>query len=135
MLPDGSSGPRFGCERCWPPAAAAAWEARGTLTHVADLIDDSHFHVMILACPHCAQRFVSVFTETIDWQGGDDPQDWALLPLSAEEAAEPAGQGASLSEARLNALAPDRRSLQRRCPNPEPERTFWGTGRFVGWHD
>ena len=64
----------FGCERCWPPIADAAWEARGGLTHVAELIDDSHFHVMILACPCCTQRFVSIFTETIDWEDGDDPQ-------------------------------------------------------------
>jgi hypothetical protein len=53
----------FGCASCWPPTAADAWEARSTLTHVAELIDESHFHVMILACPRCSQNFVSVFTE------------------------------------------------------------------------
>ena len=63
MVDDGP-GQDFGCERCWPSTADAAWEAREELTHVQELIDDSHFHVMILACPCCTQRFVSVFTET-----------------------------------------------------------------------
>jgi hypothetical protein len=66
MMVDDGAKQDFGCEHCWPSTADAAWEARGALTHVQDLIDESHFHVMILACPHCSQRFVSVFTETID---------------------------------------------------------------------
>src|SRR5262245_42703618 len=61
----------FGCVRCWPPTPNAAWEARGSLRRVADLVDESHFSVGIMACPDCAQRFVSVFTETIDWAHGD----------------------------------------------------------------
>lgn len=73
MMGDDGPGEDFGCKRCWPPSAGAAWKARGALTHVAELIDESHFHVMILACPRCTQRFVSVFTETVDWADGDDP--------------------------------------------------------------
>ena len=56
-----------GCERCWPSEADAAWEARRKLACAVELVDESHFHVMILACPSCEQRFLSVFTETIDW--------------------------------------------------------------------
>jgi len=42
-------------------------EARRALDFEAELIDESHVHVAILACGQCGQRFVSVFTETIDW--------------------------------------------------------------------
>ena len=36
---------------------------------------------MILGCARCSQGFVSVFTKTIDWEDGDDPQFWTLLPI------------------------------------------------------
>ncbi len=78
----------FGCGRCCPPSADAAWEARRSLTHVVKLIDDLHFHVMILACPGCNQRFLSVFTEMVDWAEGDDSQYWTLLPITGAEAAD-----------------------------------------------
>ena len=125
----------FGCEHCWPVAADAAWEARAALTHVADLIDESHFHVMILACPACAQRFASVFTETIDWVNGDDPQDSTLLPITEAEDADLVQRGASLTEADLNWVGSGRRSLRRDCPSGTAERTFWGKGISVGRHD
>ena len=65
-----------GCKRCWPSSADAAWKARDGLKLSAELIDESHFHVMILACPQCGQQFISVFTEMIDWINGDDAQYW-----------------------------------------------------------
>lgn len=126
---------RFGCEHCWPAAAHVAWEARGTLTRAAELVDESHFHVMILACPQCAQPFASVFTELIDWVDGDDPQYWTLLPITDAEAAALLGRGDSLSEADLNALGPNRRSLQRDHPKGAPPRLSWGSGLYVGPHD
>src|ERR671932_749084 len=58
---------KFGCELCWPADARAAWVARGGLTRLEGLVDESHFIVTILACPRCDQRYVSIFTETIDW--------------------------------------------------------------------
>ncbi len=135
MMADDEPGDDFGCEQCWPPAADAAWEARGALTHVAELIDESHFHVMILACPRCPQRFISVFTETIDWVDGDDPQYWTLLPITAAEAADLVQQRASLPETMLNALGPGRRALRLDHPKASAPRLFWGTGIRVGWHD
>jgi len=133
----GDHGPQddFGCRRCWPPAADAAWEARGALTHRVDLIDESHFHVMLLACPECAQRFVSVFTETVDWADGDDPQYWTLLPITEAEADDLVQQRDSLTETRLDALGPGRRCLRRDYPKAARPRTFWGTGCSVGPHD
>jgi hypothetical protein len=132
---DGGLMENFGCERCWPSTAEAAWEARETLTRVQELIDESHFHVMILACARCTQRFVSIFTEMIDWAGGDDPQYWTLLPITEKEAADLVQQKSSLTEASLNALGPGRRCLQHDYPKASAPRTSWGTGIFVGPHD
>ena len=125
----------LGCTRCWPSAADAAWQARSTLTHVSELIDESHFHVMILACPSCTQRFVSVFTETIDWTDGDDPQYWTVLPITTAEAAELVQQGDSLNEPMLEALGPGRPSLRRDYPKGGTRHIYWSTGISVGFHD
>jgi hypothetical protein len=126
---------RFGCERCWPADADAAHEARRTLTGEADLIEESHFYVRIRACPNCSQRFISVFTETIDWDDGDDPQYWALLPLTAAEAADLIQQGSSLTEATLNALGRGRKCLQHDHPKGMKARSYWGTSLSVRHHD
>src|SRR5688500_15997153 len=88
----------FGCTRCWPASADDAWAARKTTPCEAELIDESHLHVMILACPACEQRFASVFTETVDWVDGEDPQYWVVLPITAAEAADLAERRASLTE-------------------------------------
>ncbi len=135
MMVDDGSKRDLGCERCWPPIAEAAWEAREGLAHVAELIDESHFHVMILACPSCAQRFVSIFTESIDWKDGDDPQYWTLLPITEVEAIDLVRHQDSLTETELNALGRDRRSLRRDHPKATEPRTFWGIGISVGMHD
>lgn len=125
----------FGCDRCWPADAEAAWEARRGLTRLEELIDESHFRVMILACPRCAQRYVSVFTEMIDWKDGEDPQYWALLPITEAEAEGLSQRGASLDEMSLNMLGRARRCLRRDYPKAEPPRVFWGSGVRVGPHD
>ncbi len=125
----------FGCKRCWPADAQAAWDARGGLTRREELIDESHFHVMILACQRCAQRYVSVFTELIDWKDGEDPQYWTLLPITAAEAESLTQRGTSPDETSLNMLGRSRRCLRREHPKSEPPRVFWGSGLRVGPHD
>ena len=134
MNEDGS-GEKFGCERCWPPFAEAAEMARRAHTHEAELIDESHFHVMIRACAGCAQRFVSIFTEIIDWADGDDPQYWTLLPITQAEAADLIQRSGSLSETTLNALGANRRCLRHDRPKGESARSYWSTGVLVGRHD
>ena len=124
----------FGCLQCWPALADAAWEARKGLVRVSDLIDESHFHVMILSCPSCAQQFLNVFTETIDWAAGEDPQYWTTLPLTAPEAADLVGRS-GISEADIAFMAPGRRSLRRDYPKDELPRDYWGNGILVGPHD
>lgn len=124
---------RLGCDACWPESAGIAWKAQQGLASECVLIDESHFIVKIRRCPICAQRFVSVFTERIDWLGGDDPQAWTVLPISQAEA-----QLLLFSErieASLADLAPDRRALCRLYPTERGENTFWSVGIFVGLHD
>jgi len=125
----------FGCENCWPSSPEGADAAWGALTREADLIDESHFHVMIRACRSCSQRFLSIFTEMIDWEADDDPQYWTLLPITEAEAADLIRQGNSLTEQTLNSLGSGRRSLHHDHPKGKPPRTCWGTGIWVGPHD
>lgn len=126
----------FGCERCWPDSADAAWIARGTFAPESTIVDESHFHVMILSCPHCSHRFLSVFTETIDWQDGEDPQYWTLLPLTIAEATALAqNDGPPLDESVLNALGPGRKSLGHNCPKGKEPVSYWGIGLRIGHHD
>jgi hypothetical protein len=124
-----------GCAHCWPDSAEAAWGARSVLAQETRLIDESHFIVRVLTCLRCSQRFVSVFTEMIDWEAGEDPQSWSLLPITATEAANLLEDGSSLTEARLNSLGPGRRCLRHDNPKSGGPRLFWGTGLFVGMHD
>jgi len=130
---DGES--RFGCQQCWPESADAANAARSTLKREHDLIDESHFHVMTMKCPACSQVFVSVFTETVDFADGEDPQYWITLPLTAAEAEDLAKQGDGLTEAALNALGPGRKSLAHDFPKGGTPTSYWRTGMNVGHHD
>lgn len=122
------------CERCWPEDAQAAWDAGKGLRTEAEPAEESHFHVRIRVCPACSQKFVAVFTETIDWTDGEDPQYWTRAPVSAEEAA--ALGPAQGIEGRLNALDPRRKTLRRDFPkNAAEPRVYWGTGLAIGPHD
>lgn len=125
----------FGCAHCWPPDAEAALAARSQLARDAVLIDESHYQVAILACRHCAQRFVKVFTEMIDWADGDDPAYRVTMPLTPAEADALRQRGASLTEPQVWALNPNRRSLHHDAPKGAPERVFWGTGIPELMHD
>ena len=125
----------FGCDLCWPADAGAAWAARVGLTRLKELIDESHFIVALLACPRCAQRHLSIFTELIDWEDGNDPQYWTLMPITEAEAEGLIRREASLDETSLNALGRGRRSLRRAHPKAGPPRVFWGSGVLVGPHD
>ena len=125
----------FGCPQCWPADAEAAWRARAKLVPAHDLIDEEHFRLTVRACRGCGQQFLSVFTETIDWDGGDDPQYWTLMPLAKEEAAHLVALGDALDGAALSAIGSDRRCLQRDHPKDKPERTYWGHGLCIGPHD
>ncbi|MEM6292825.1 MAG: hypothetical protein AAGA54_16240 [Myxococcota bacterium] len=69
-----------------PEDAAVAWRDRTQLVAVADLCHESHFSVALQRCSACGQQFASVFSERIDWHGGNDPQSTLLLPVEDAEA-------------------------------------------------
>lgn len=119
----------FGCEQCWPESADAAWTAIQNTKRRNDLIDESHCHVTLRTCRAFSQTFVWVFTEKIDWAEGDDPQHWAVLPVTAEEIS------FALNPKSVNGFQPDRRSLQVDAPKGGGTAIFWSTGLFIGEHD
>lgn len=135
MPDEDSRAPRFGCGRCWPDSAEAAYEALKLLTTETVLIDESHFRVTIRVCPDCTQPFVSIFTETVDWDGGEDPQYRTLLPLTPAEANDLTQRGDGTTEAALNAVGRSRKSLRHDWPKGVEPRSYWATGIAVGPHD
>lgn len=90
---------------------------------------------MILVCPGCAQRFVSVFTEIIDWKDGDDSQYWTVLPITESEALDLVQQGHTLTEKKLNTLGRGRRCLRRDYPKGTVPCISWGVGISIGFHN
>lgn len=86
--------------------------------------------VWIGKCGACGQRYLSVFTERIDWVNGEDPQDWALMPVTEEESAAASG-GAALGE-----IGVGRRCLRAYHPSDDGMRMFWSVGpAVIGPHD
>lgn len=124
-----------GCERCWPESAEAAWKARSDLRERAMWIDESHFNVRGLECQHCTRRFVSVFTENIDWAHGDDTQNWMMAPVTVSEYRRLEALLASSIGAALRVVPAARRSLCRHHPSGDDARTFWTTGIDIGLQD
>ncbi len=118
----------FGCSVCWPETAEAAWEARKNLIAKRWLVDESHFRVVVVMCPTCSQRFVSVFMETIDWADGEDPMYWSIVPLDASEADE-------ISLENFAQVGTGRRSLFHAFPKGAPEETRWDSGVVLMPHD
>ncbi len=118
----------FGCEICSPTDPEAAWAARKGLTRTQELVDESHFIVAVLTCPACGQARVSVFVEEIDWAGGDDPQHWTLLPVTAAEVVELTQLDQNGLCHRLAELGAGRVCLHRDFPKDGPIRVTWGNG-------
>jgi len=89
---------------------------------------------MLLRCPSCEQSFISVFTEQIDWQDGNDPQYWTTIPLTETEASL-VSSATPLTEEEINAIDHSRRSLHHDFPKDGKKRVAWGRGIRVGTHD
>jgi hypothetical protein len=99
------------CDACWPEDAEEAWARVRGHRREARLMDEPHFSVVVFACAACGQRFVDVFCERIDWQGGQDPQAWLIVPVSEEEARTLEGLADAALERAIVAIAPKRRCL------------------------
>ncbi len=126
----------FGCPQCLPEDAHAASEAMEHIQIDQALIQESHFSIKLRSCPTCRQAFVSVFTERIDWQDGEDPPRWIVMPLTADEVLRlTAHQEPGALERNVQFIAPDRQSLCLDHPKGEPSKTFWMRGIRIGRHD
>lgn len=123
-----------GCPACVPPKAPTRSESLG-LELVSRLVEESHYIVSVCACPSCGQDFVRVFTERIDWAGGEDPQRVTVLPITREEAQALISAGEQLDEAELSRMGFERRFLEFDWPSDESMRSRYTTGHLVGYHD
>jgi hypothetical protein len=125
-----------GCGTCFKNDAVAVWKERPRFPLIRRLIDEPHFIVSIVACPDCAQRFLSVFTERIDWVNGEDPTESSLFPLSEDDAARVAALGPDDDLLQLDCLRQSRRHLRTDWPNAGPKQAWWTTDSLrIGWHD
>jgi len=122
----------FGCAACHGDDAVAvvAYYQSGGLEIDERLSDDSHFGVTIRHCTRCQQRFLYVFTEFVDWQGGEDDQYTEVVPISAAEAAEALQRASDLQF--LGSLGIGRRRLSTAWPRAAKEKAIgWCTGAFA----
>lgn len=119
----------FGCTKCYGDDADAAYDRGREPVHT--LIDDSHFGVSIQSCATCGQRFVVIFTEIVDWVGGDDSQYCDILPVTEQEAADLARQEENVDLRALGMLGDGRRRLVMEYPRGGEKRVLWKTGAFT----
>ncbi len=124
-----------GCSACFPPDAAQAWQARDSLVDLGMLLDDSHYIVRAMQCTACGQRFVSVTTEQVDWDNGDDPVHRVQLPISEVDHQMLTTRHPAALEAALHALDPTRRALHFDWPKDGAQGVYWGKGLRVLPHD
>lgn len=99
----------FGCPRCVP--AEPVKIGRLGLVDVDRLVDESHFSLTIKRCEACGQRFAGIFTERIDWHGGEDSMTSNLLPLTDDEADRMLAAGADPDIAEVVAIGKTRQYL------------------------
>ncbi|RDI67383.1 hypothetical protein [Nocardia pseudobrasiliensis] len=120
---------RFGCAACYGDDEHATWQHfRNNCPRDRNLVEDSHFIVGLLHCGQCDQRFVSVFTEFIDWTAGEDPQYTTIMPLTESEAT--ALLDGSLQVHAIGDLGANRQHLHHDWPSGTPPQLSWGRGRF-----
>lgn len=134
MVPAGASVAvvMVGCPNCLPADAQQAWDGFRDLVEVAVPIDEPHHRVTILSCARCRQRYVAVFTETVDWAAGEDPQHRTVMAITADEAEALAAHAAASD---LESL-PQRRSLVVDHPTGTATATArWSHGIVVPHHD
>ena len=119
---------QFGCPVCRPETAEAAWEATRKLEPRHKLVDESHYTLRVRGCPACGQPFLSVFTELVDWEGGDDSQGWVVIPITPEEEADLLAGKYFQKDHLIYEIGEDRPSVWRICPRGAECYIRWGAG-------
>lgn len=124
------------CSSCHDTDPHRSWASSRVLVAGARLVDESHFSVTLARCPACDQAYACTFSERIDWSGGDDPQDWLVIPLEATEVQALSAAPADAVEAALNALAPRRYLLRWFAREATAPEARWREGKiWVAPHD
>ena len=132
--PKAAPAPAFGCARCAGEDAAAAWEAMQS-KRGPSLVQESHFSIRITECS-CGQAFVVVFTERMDFNNGEDEQDWLAVPLTSEERSKLTAASEAELPGLVTKLGRERRFLVRSYPPGAGISAWWRTGGFmIGPHD
>ncbi|MEU8637471.1 hypothetical protein AB0C38_35285 [Amycolatopsis sp. NPDC048633] len=118
----------FGCARCSGEDALTALAFCTTrLRETHRLVEQSHFSIALRECPECGQAFAAIFTEFVDWTGGEDAQYFDYVPLTAAEVTSLAAQGSGVDLVRLGALGSVRRRLSSSWPTGAKKRIAWRT--------
>jgi hypothetical protein len=122
---------------CLGDDSRAASEAIRKAEHISMLVDESHFGVSILRCVRCAQHFLSLFCERVDWAEGDDPQTTVMVPVSEGEVQRLKTANVAIDEnAILEILANERRFLYHDMPKGAADTLAWKTRPlFIPGHD
>jgi hypothetical protein len=118
----------FGCRRCYgeDPQTVWAYYEEG-LAVEQELVGDSHFLVQLRRCAECGQQFVWIFSEAVDWEGGEDAQRREIVPVSGAEAE----AAVMLHSPSLAALGLDRRYLETDWPTDAADPSVeWSTGEL-----
>jgi hypothetical protein len=127
---------RLGCEACLRGSPEQAWSALAALRVVDELVDEPHYRVRLLECPVCGDRCASVFAESVDWQDGDDAQEWLVLPLSRDEAEYLIGQQPEQVGPILETIGRSRRFLDVDHPTGRARTLRWVAGGLhIPLHD
>lgn len=125
---------QIGCETCWAPEAATAWNLIKDVPIEARLIDEPHYIVQIRVCSSCGQNYLQVTTEVVDWQDGEDPISRTVIPIDNEERARLLATQ-PLDTATIEGIGTGRPSLRYCWPKNAAPTLFWGAGVRVGIHD
>ena len=125
----------FGCSECWPQEAEPAHKGLPALKIETYLVDESHYIVTTRHCPRCSQKFLTVITETVDFAGGEDPQQRIVMPITPKENELLQRNAQAISEALLESIGVGRRSLVYDHPSDRPALIHWGSGIHVRVHD
>ncbi len=125
---------QIGCNKCWPGDAELAWNGVSKLSVEDRLIDESHYSVSIRRCTSCSQGFLQICTETIDWQDGEDPIYYTVMPISEAERTQ-LQKGGPVLKADLRSVGAGRQALKHDWPKGEDPSTYWTTGVSIGQHD
>lgn len=121
-----------GCARCFGEDAAAVWANRRRLEGVAVIVDERRYFVRIAACRECGQRFAMLFAERIDWEDGNDPEDWLQIPVTSDEAEALIAGGEEGVQRTLRSLEPARRYHVRFYPSDgDGSGVVWRTGAII----